>query len=294
MKITNLDDIRLFTAIVEAGTLTLAASQLGVPKSKLSRHLSQLEGLIGSQLLIRTTRRQHLTEAGKLLYRSCKPHVEALEKVGDDIGMLINEPVGKINILLPLEFFSRVMSALIADFASLYPKVNINCQHYSEELPTEDHSYDLIFVLHEMPLTHSNWIGKTLLSFPQSIYASAEYNVDHIHDPEDLVKEVAITTAENQQWLFRDQERIQTVNVNSRMVLSSPEMRLEAAKKKLGLVKLPNYVCQLDKCSADIQRLSLSKNLLAQQLTVIYQSRTIPLKVRAFIDFFQSKVGCLG
>ena len=59
---TSLDDLSMFVSLVDSGSFTIAAKRLNIPKSKLSRHLVQLEKTIGSQLLIRTTRKQQLTE----------------------------------------------------------------------------------------------------------------------------------------------------------------------------------------------------------------------------------------
>ena len=166
---TNLDDLLLFVTLVEAGTFTKGAKKLKMPKSTLSRRLAQLETKLGSELLIRTTRSQTLTESGRLLYCACKNHIDALSKVEEEIGALIDQPQGYLNILLPLEFFNRIISTLITDFIALYPKIHISCQHYSDDIPKFDPHYDLCFVLHEQLLPSSNWISKTSCFCPPTI-----------------------------------------------------------------------------------------------------------------------------
>jgi DNA-binding transcriptional LysR family regulator len=294
MSLSSLDDLLLFVTLVESETFTHAAKKLGLPKSKLSRHIAQLEKQLGSQLLIRTTRRQQLTESGQHLYQSAKPHIEALAKVEDDIGTLINLPKGKINILLPLEFFNKIISALITDFSYIYPNISIHCHHYSGVLNEADYHYDLIFVLHETPLPASNWIAKELISFPQSVYTSQKRDTSHINHPEDLMKEQCILSTEQQQWYFRDNNKVQSVLVSGRVVLSSPEMQIVAGQRDLGIVKLPDYVCQLTDMSPCLKPIKLSKQPIAQQLTIMYQSRSIPIKTRVFIDYFQSNIGKLS
>ena len=259
----------------------------------------ELEQNIGSQLLIRTTRKQQLTESGRLLYSYCKPHIDALTQVEEEIGSLINEPKGQLNILLPLEFFNRIISVLITNFAKLYPSICLHCHHYSATMPEFDYQYDLTFVLHEGQLPESSWVAKTLLNFPQSIYAGEKADIAHIKKPEDLENEMAILSEENQQWLFRDKQNVQIVPMQGRIVLSSPEMRLEATKQNLGIAKLPDYVCQsnddeFNKLNCGLKRLNLTKAPMAQQLSVLYHSRSIPIKTRIFLDYFQSNIGQLS
>lgn len=289
----NLDDLSLFLSIVESGSLTAAAKDLGLPKSKLSRRLALLESEIGSQLLVRTTRSQKLTETGEQLFRACKPHIEALKNVEASIRDFISMPKGKLKILLPLEFFNQVMADLITEFALLYPEISVHCQHYSEEIPEHDITFDLIFVLHEQSLPSSNWIAKTVLSFPQAIYASAKRKIIKNIQPKQLLEHNCILSQENQQWHFRTSNNTMVIEPKTFMVLSSPEMRLAAVKRDLGIAKLPEYLINSDKNNDLIKRVVLGNSPVAQQLSVLYQSRSIAKKTRVFLDFFQSNIGCL-
>ena len=288
---TSLDDLSMFVCLVETGSFTRAAKQLNIAKSKLSRHLVQLEQSIGSQLLIRTTRKQQLTESGQLLYQASKAHIDALREVEEEVGSFINEPKGQLNILLPLEFFNQTISELLTDFAKRYPKINLICRHYSGALPESDLPYDLSFVLHEAGLPASNWIAKALLSFPQSIFAASDFINTAIISPNDLQGFPCILAEQQEQWLFRDGGNVLAVAVQGRATFTSPSMRLQAVKQNLGVAKLPDYSCQ---GSCDLQRLRLTKQPVALQLSVLYQSRDIPIKTRVFLDFFQSQLGRLS
>lgn len=290
----NLDDLILFSTIIDSGSLTKASKKMGVPKSKLSRRLANLEADLGYQLLIRTTRKQELTESGLLLYRSCKPHLEALSSVENDLHELNTMPKGTLNILLPIEFFNQVISTIVTNYAKQYPDVVVHCSHYSSELPEENYNYDLIFVLHENDLANTNWVGKQLLSFPQSIYSGIGYETDHLKVPEDLEKEHCITSNVNAQWLFRDKRKIQLISVKEKIVLSSPKMRLEATTQDLGVSKLPDYLCQSNRKLLNVKRIQLSKDPVALKLTVLYQSRSIAFKTRKFLEYFQSNIGGLA
>jgi DNA-binding transcriptional LysR family regulator len=288
----NLDNLSLFLTIVESGSLTSAARTLGLPKSKLSRRLATLENELGSQLLVRTTRSQQLTETGEQLFRTCKPHLEALKNAEASLSDFISLPKGKLKILLPIEFFNQVMAELISEFAMLYPEISIHCQHYSQEIPEADLSYDLIFVLHEQILPASNWIAKTLLSFPQAIYCASTNVKSNNMTPEQLVESNCILSQEDQLWLFRGNRNTTAIKPKAFMVLASPEMRLAAVKRNLGMAKLPEYLVQGDSESELVKSVKLTNAPVAQQLSVLYQSRSIAKKTRVFLDFFQSNIGC--
>lgn len=287
----SLDDLSMFVCLVEAGSFTDAAKQLYIAKSKLSRHLVQLEKSIGSQLLIRTTRKQQLTESGQLLYQASKAHIDALRSVEEEIGSFINEPKGQLKILLPLEFFNQVISELLTDFAKRYPQIRLNCSHYSGPFPDTDLRHDLTFVLHESALPSSNWVAKTLLSFPQSIFASAEFENTDVIGLSDLSQLPCVLAEDQEQWLFREGKNTLSLAVEGRASFSSASMRLQAVQQNLGIAKLPDYTCQNIQ---NLQRLKVTNQPVALQLSVLYQSRDIPIKTRVFLDFFQNKLGLLS
>lgn len=311
MKLSNLDDLHLFISLVEAGSFTAAAKELGIAKSKLSRRLVLLEKKLGCELLLRTTRKQELTDSGRLLFCASKEHIDALTKVEEELSSSLHQPQGKLNILLPLEFFNQIISTLIGDFLSRYPKIHLHCQHYSGSVPEFDPKFDLCFVLHEQALPTTNWIAKELLSFPQSIYYSpimlseteSKLCQEKAVKPEQLSQYDCILEEEGQPWHFRNGDKIEQVNVNGRVVLSSPEMRLRAAEQGLGLCKLPDYVLKNSVLKSrvlnnnsqaqSLQRLSLTHESVAQRLSVLYQSRHVASKTRTFLDYFQSNVGQL-
>jgi len=311
MKLSNLDDLHLFVSLVEAGSFTVAAKELGIAKSKLSRRLVLLEKKLGCELLLRTTRKQELTDSGRLLFCASKEHIDALTKVEEELSSSLHQPQGKLNILLPLEFFNQIISTLIGDFLSRYPKIHLHCQHYSGSVPEFDPKFDLCFVLHEQALPTTNWIAKELLSFPQSIYYSPTMSSESENKlcqektikPEQLSQHDCILEEEGQLWHFRNGDKIEQVNVNGRVVLSSPEMRLRAAEQGLGLCKLPDYVLKNSVLKSrvlknnsqaqSLQRLPLTHESVAQRLSVLYQSRHVASKTRTFLDYFQSNVGQL-
>jgi DNA-binding transcriptional LysR family regulator len=97
---------------------------------------------------------------------------------------------------------------------------------------------------------------------------------------------------ENQLWPFRGDNDTTVIEPNTFRVLSNPEMQLAAVKRNLGLAKLPEYLVQGDNQSHLVKPVNLTSAPVAQQLSILYQSRRFPKKTRVFLDFFQSNIGC--
>lgn len=283
-----------FVAIVDAGSLTKAAKQLNIPKSNVSRRLVTLESELNSQLLVRTTRKQQLTQSGELLYQSVKEHLNALATAHQTFNDLHNTPQGSLNLLFPIEFFNHAIIQIIADFNLVYPKIKIQCQHYSSSYPKHNVDNDLVFVLHEQSLPTSQWVARNLISFPQSLYASKKCFLQPRYTLTDLSKLDLLSAELESTWLFRAGQQVQVLDIDSIMALSSPEMRMAAVAKSLGVAKLADFHVKMAGYAQQLEKINCEYSPLALQLSVLYQSRTIPAKTRLFLDFFQSKIGCLS
>ena len=94
----DLNDMMLFIAVIDAGSFTLAADRLNIPKANLSRKISRLEGRLGVTLLERTTRSQHLTEAGKNYLEHCRRiHLE-VGLAEASITQILNKVEGQLRV----------------------------------------------------------------------------------------------------------------------------------------------------------------------------------------------------
>lgn len=125
MTISSLDlnKIRIFLQIIEAGNLTKAATVLNERKSKLSRDLAALEADLKIQLVYRTTRQFQLTDAGKEFYRRAKDALLNLNHAVEDMSSNSTELAGVIRITASEDIGNYVLNPILADFKEKYPKV---------------------------------------------------------------------------------------------------------------------------------------------------------------------------
>ena len=133
----DLNDIVVFTKVVETRSFTGAAEQLGLPKSTVSRKLAQLEERLGVRLVQRTTRKLALTDIGQAYYERCARIVADLAAAEQLVTDMQATPRGRVRVTAPIDLSSRYLGSIIADFIAAHPDVNV-------ELEASDRIVDLI------------------------------------------------------------------------------------------------------------------------------------------------------
>ena len=115
----------VFAHLVETGSFTAAAARLGLSKASISRELAALEARLGAQLLVRTTRRMSVTEAGHLFYERCRRVVEEAEDAERSIHQLQAEPHGTLRLTVPMSFGVHQIAPRIERFLVRHPSLKV-------------------------------------------------------------------------------------------------------------------------------------------------------------------------
>ena len=124
----DLNDMLYFSEVVDRGGFAAAGRALGIPKSKLSRRVAELEARLGVRLLQRTTRKLSLTEAGELFHRHSVAVREEAEAATEAVAMVQTEPRGTIRVTCPVTLAHSTIGPLIAAFLDKHPQVRIDMQ----------------------------------------------------------------------------------------------------------------------------------------------------------------------
>ncbi len=118
MEQFDLNEIAIFVKVVDAGSFTGAAKSLGLPKSTVSRKITQLEERLGVRLLQRTTRTLSLTDTGSAYYNQCSRIIGDVEEANIAVTEMQSTPKGLLRITAPMLFGTWVLSDLISNFLS--------------------------------------------------------------------------------------------------------------------------------------------------------------------------------
>ena len=120
------NEMAVFARIAEKGSFTAAAKSLGRSKAFVSQQLSNLEQVLGTQLLFRSTRKLSLTEAGKVYLAYCQDIARSAAEAKRSIAALQGEMEGSIRISAPNSLGELVLSEVLLSFQQTYPSIQID------------------------------------------------------------------------------------------------------------------------------------------------------------------------
>ena len=124
----DLNDMLYFAEVVDRGGFAAAGRALGIPKSRLSRRVAELEARLGVRLLQRTTRKLSLTEAGELYHRHCSAMRDEAAAAAEAVALVQTEPRGTIRVSCPVTLAQTVLGELMPAFLARHPLVRVELQ----------------------------------------------------------------------------------------------------------------------------------------------------------------------
>jgi LysR family transcriptional regulator, transcriptional activator for dmlA len=148
MNDLDLNDVRTFVAVSQAGTLTAAAKELRLPTSTVSRALTRLEKHLGVLLVQRSPRGLVLTDSGKEYLQSCRRALQTLRQGSALLESRRSSPAGLIKVACPVTMARNVFAPLLKEFLGRYPDLRMEIEPYSaswDQEPRED--VDVFFKL---------------------------------------------------------------------------------------------------------------------------------------------------
>lgn len=169
----DLNDIVIFTKVVETKSFTGAADQLGLPKSTVSRKLAQLEERLGVRLVQRTTRKLALTDIGHAYYERCArivADVAAAEQVVTDMQAT---PRGRLRVTAPADLSMRYVGSIVAGFIAQHPEINVELEASDRVVDLIEEGFDVAVRFGALP--ESTLIARRLCTIRGVLCASPDY-----------------------------------------------------------------------------------------------------------------------
>ncbi|CRL97028.1 MULTISPECIES: LysR family transcriptional regulator [unclassified Pseudomonas] len=283
----SLDRFDTFKAVVEAGSLTAAADLLGQTRAVVSFNLKRLEAELGVTLLTRNTRQLALTDAGERFYLRCTRMLEEARLAVEEARSEHAQLKGSLRITTTVEYALAVVVPAIEAFRRLHPDLNIHLSTSSTHADLISERFDVAIRLGR--LLDSNLRAVQLSTFEVfAVAAPALAGVSTLDELEQMPRlghgrltELTVTDSVGVEHQYRTGHT--TLVVDSAAVLQAFAVRGH------GVAVLPQWLVKDDLDAGRLVRLLPDHRFAPQGVYALYpDTRHLPLKVRAFIDFMKS------
>jgi len=241
----DFDDLHAFFLVVETGSFAKAAQRLESSKSLISRRVARLEDTLSAQLLQRSARGALLTEAGQAYYADARRAVTQLESAAENLSETNSDISGPIRMTGPVYFGSEYLTPALAEFAKLYPDIELCVDYIDEKVDLIRAGYDLAVRVGHLP--DSSLTSRRLCQSRRVLVASRAYLETHapILEPADLeAHKIIHYNGLNTQdlWRYNDDAGTHNLPIRPHLRSNNAYMLMEAVRAGLGLTVLPIYI----------------------------------------------------
>ncbi len=288
------DDLLLFAAIAEAGSLVRAAESLGMPKATVSRRLANLEAALGQQLIVRTTRRLSLTDFGQGFLEQCLRVAEEVEAANDFARSQERQPSGWLRVSMPGDYAQQQLSRAIATFVEKYPDIQLDLDLTSRRVDLIGEHFDLVIRMGELA-NDSTLVARKIDEQRFGLFASPIYLAVHPapKNPDDLMRHdcVRLLSARGMPapWKLVHGKEVWEQVPPGRLTLNAPGVIQQLLLDGAGIGALPERFAETD------VRLNRLVRVLpgwcfpsVPAWAVMPTRRYLPAKTRAFLEHIQS------
>jgi DNA-binding transcriptional LysR family regulator len=295
----DLNAIRTFVAVAEAGGIRQAAQRLGSTKSSVSRQLAELEEQLGARLVLRTTRAFALTDAGRALLERSRGAVQTLLDAGGHIAELGATSRGLVRISAPPSFVVGYLGAVVEEVLVRHPEIRVAVDASERHVDLLADGFDLAIRAGVLP--DSALTCRRLGAARWRCFASPRYLAQRgtPQAPEELDEHDCIVHGSGDpaiatSWEFqRDGQRL-TVPVTGRVAMSSLASVRDAARRGLGIARLLSFLAVKDDAGDGDRLISVLDDFAgpAVPLSAIWlPGEPRPRRVEAFLEILVARLG---
>jgi len=284
----RLQELSVFIRVAEAGSFSRTARELGFSQSSVSRIIVGLETRLGVTLLLRTTRRVVLTEAGSLFLQRARELLDALEEA-EDAARGVDSLRGVLRIAMPATFGAGEVIPRLPPFLAAHPQLQLELLPSDEMQDLVADGADLAIRFGRLP--DSNFGFRKLADAPRVAVAAPAYlsarGIPAV--PADLLGHDCLFgpgISARRNWRFEGAEEGLPGRLRSLIQVASADGVIAAARAGLGIAVGSYWLCRADLESAALVTVLEAHPLERSELYAVYPAGRRPsLKVRAFVDY---------
>jgi DNA-binding transcriptional LysR family regulator len=296
----DLNDLYYFAMVVDHGGFAAAERALGIPKSRLSRRITQLESDLGVRLLQRSTRRFAVTDVGNSVYRHAQTMLAEAQAARDVVERLSAEPRGIVRVSIPVGLAQQQMPALLPEFLALYPQVRLQLHVSNRRVDLINEGFDIAMRVRSRLDTDGDLVMRSFGEIQELLVASPKYldGMGRPLDPDELSSHVTLSMSEDdvrQRWeLHGPDGEVRRVELMPRVSGFDFPMLRSMAEQGVGITLLPETMCAEQVRNGTLEVVLPQWRLPQGIFHAVFASRRGMLPaVRVFIDFLAEKMPAL-
>lgn len=292
-----LEGFYYFTQVIDHGGFAKAARALGIPKSRLSRHVSSLEGRLGVRLVNRSTRRFVVTDVGQEVYQHATAMLAEADAALEVVEFARAKPCGTIRASCPVALAQSALAPILPAFLAAYPAIRLELHVSNRRVDVLAESFDVALRVRTKPSGEDGLVMRTFRQVDEFLVASPAYLKDAaaLTEPAQLKQHTTLDYAgefDRRPWeLLGPQGERAAAEQQPRVVCQDFVVLREAALAGLGVARLPESVVRGDLKSGALVRVLPAWHSPQGIVHVVFPTRRGMLPaVRALIDFLAERL----
>lgn len=288
----DLNDMLYFAEVVERGGFAAAGRALGIPKSRLSRRVAELEARLGVRLLQRTTRTLSLTEVGSAYLRHCQAMRDAAQAAQDTVAQVQSEPRGTVRVSCPVTLSQTILAPLMPRFLERYPQVRVEMLVVNRPVNVVEEGMDVALRVRPSVEDSASMVVKRLDVTQQILLASPDYlgRMGIPQTPQEVMEHQVLSMSSFDgvaHWRLRSDSGAEVQLQPPVRYMADDLMTLKlAVLGGAGLCYLPDYMCQAEIARGELVHVLPQWRFPPGIVHAVFSSRRgLTPAVRSFLDF---------
>jgi DNA-binding transcriptional LysR family regulator len=286
----NFTELFVFAHVVDHGGFTTAARRLRLPKSTVSKRVSDLEKRLGATLIARSSRSFQVTDLGREVHRHAKAMIVEAETAEATAERQRAEPMGVVRLTASPATCQSGLTSILAGLTVRLPDVQVVLHATNRYVDLVQEGFDLAVRAHRRPLPASELVQRRVGQATSILVASPDYlrRRGDPMTPEDLHNHDGLLNApEPGSWIVRCAGAMFEVRPSARLFADEPSTLVRAAAEGFGIASLPLGICRPLLDQGDLRRVlpAWSAGKTTISLLMPYRRGILP-SVRAAADYF--------
>jgi DNA-binding transcriptional LysR family regulator len=292
MSAPDLNDLQFFAHVVEHGGYAAAERALGIPKSRLSRRVSQLEADPGVRLLQRSTRKFAVTEVGQSVYRHAQSMLSEAQAAREAVDRLSAEPRGLVKVSTPIALAEDMLAKLLPEFLVAHPQVRLQLHVSNRRVDLIPEGFDVALRVRNRLDDDGELVLRRFGDVNELLVASPDYlrRRGRPVSPADLAGHATLSMSDDearQRWTLQGPDgAVARVDLQPVLMTMNFPLLVSSARAGLGIAMLPESACADAVRAGELEVLMPDWRMPMGICHAVFPSRRGLLPaVRAFIDF---------